>query len=127
MVYVISWGFVLLLLALWSTGVWALHAVAQWSFASMGALAGQSSSTQSLPVPAWLEVWTPAGLVQDVQSAAAAVLPWVESAVSALPSLAGWLTPLAWVVWGIGFVLLALGAAALHALIAMAHRKSARA
>lgn len=42
-------------------------------------------------------------------------------------SVAGWLTPLAWMVWGVGFVLLALGAAALHALIAMAHRKAANA
>lgn len=41
-------------------------------------------------------------------------------------SVAGWLTPLAWMVWGVGFVLLALGAAALHALIAMAHRKGSK-
>ena len=115
----------MLLLALWSTCVWALHVIAQWSFASMGTLAGQSSPTQSLPVPAWLEMWIPAGLMLDIKSTAAAVSPWIESAMSALPSLAGWLTPLAWMVWGVGFVLLALGAAALHALIAMAHREAA--
>ncbi len=126
MLYVISWGLALLLLTLWSTFVWVLHALALWSFASVGVLAGQSQA-ERLPVPAWLEIWIPAGLMLDIKTTAAAVLPWIESAMSALPSLAGWMAPVAWTVWGIGFVLLALGAVALHALIAMTQRKTATA
>ncbi|MES2942082.1 MAG: hypothetical protein V4772_04335, partial [Pseudomonadota bacterium] len=54
----------------------------------------------------------------------AALLPWLESILSALPSLAGWLAPLAWIVWALGFLLLAICALALHALISMARRKA---
>lgn len=128
MLYAISWFLVLALLATWSTSVWLLHAVAVWSLtgvgAGVGAMVGQSPKLDRLPIPGWAALWFPADLILIVKTSAAALLPWVESALSALPSVAGWLAPLAWVVWGAGFLVLAIGALALHALIAMTRRSA---
>jgi len=53
------------------------------------------------------------------------VLSLVQSALSALPFAAGWFTSLAGLSWGIGFVILVVGAVVLHALLAMT-RNAAR-
>jgi hypothetical protein len=117
MLYSISWFAVLALLGIWSTLVWVLHFLVVWSLKGAGALAGQPGSVDGFPTPDWLAAWIPPDLVSTIEATAAAVLPWVESVFEALPSFAAWLAPVAWVVWGIGFVILALGAVALHALI----------
>ncbi len=126
MLYAISWFLILALLAIWSVGVWGLHSIAVWSIHGVGAMVGQSHPMDRLPVPGWVGLWFPADLTLAFKTSAAAVLPWVESFLSALPSLAGWLAPVAWIVWGIGFVLLTLGAVALHAVISMTNRSAAQ-
>lgn len=126
MLYVITWFLVLSLLAIWSGCVWLGHSLVVWSLASIGAMAGQSQQIERLPVPQWVEIWIPPEMVLAFKTSLEAVLPWLESVIAALPSLGNWLAPLAWVVWGIGFVLLALGAVALHALIAMARKSGSR-
>lgn len=127
MFYAMLWFLVLALLALWSACVWVLHGLAVWSLTGVGAMVGQSPQLERLPVPQWIAIWLPPDLVPAVQASAAAVLPWLEAALSALPSLAGWLAPLAWVVWGLGFLVLALCGLALHAVIAMARRPAVQA
>lgn len=86
----------------------------------------QSQQIDRLPVPGWVGHWVPADLILAVKASAAAVLPWVESALTALPLVSGWLAPLAWIVWGVGFLLLAVGAVALHVMISMTRRVAAQ-
>ena len=127
MLYAVSWFFVLALLAIWSVCVWLAHSLAVWSLTSVGAMAGQSSQIDRLPVPEWVAVWIPPDVMPALKASFAAVLPWLESALSALPSLASWLAPLAWMVWGLGFLVLAVCAVALHALISMTRRSAVQA
>jgi len=124
--YAISWFLGLALLAIWSAGVWGLHSIAVWSMTGIGELAGQSHQLDRLPIPGWVGLWIPGELIVAFKASAAAVLPWIESSLSTLPSLAGWLAPVAWFVWAIGFLLLAIGAVALHVVISMAHRRTAQ-
>ena len=119
MLYTLAWFLVLALLAAWSLGVWALHSVTAWSLTGIGLLVTQSQQIDRLPVPGWVGIWLPADLILAFKTTAASVLPWVESSLAALPSLAGWLAPVAWIVWAVGFVILAVGAVALHALISV--------
>ena len=116
MLYSIAWFLVLTLLAIWSFSVWLFQSLAVWSLNSAGSLAGSAQLPQDLSLPAWLSVWVPPDLVTIVESLATTVLPWLGTAVSALPSLSSWIAPLAWFVWGLGFVILALGAAAMVAM-----------
>ena len=125
MLYIVSWFFVLTLLAIWSACIWIAHSLASWSLTGIGSVVGQTQQIDRLPIPDWITVWIPSELVLAVKATAAGVLPWVESALEALPSVGSWLSPLAWTVWGVGFVILAVGAALLHALISVSRRATA--
>jgi hypothetical protein len=125
MLYIVSWFFVLTLLAIWSACIWIAHSLASWSLTGIGSVVGQTQQIDRLPIPDWITVWIPSELVLAVKATAAGVLPWVESALEALPSVGSWLSPLAWTVWGVGLVILAVGAALLHALISVSRRAAA--
>lgn len=124
MLYAISWLVVASLLALWSLFTWALHAVAVWAVSQAEALSGVASGTVSVSLPAWLAPWVPPGLTEALTHWASQVGPLLDSLLQAIPSLAGGLTVLAWVVWTLGAVLLMLTGAGLHGLIAWWRRKS---
>lgn len=126
MLYAISWFLVLTLLAIWSASVWLAHSFAIWSLTGLGALVGHTQPIERLPLPGWISLWAPSELILAFKSLAATVYPFVESVLSALPSPALWLTPLAWATWGIGLVILLAGAAAMHALITMMRRGKAQ-
>lgn len=122
MLHAISWFLALALLLIWTACVWVLHSLAVWSLTGVGAMVGQSQQIDRLTVPGWIDVWIPSDLILTFKTTAANVLPWIESALSVLPSVGVWLTPLAWIVWGVGLVILMIGAAALHALISVTRR-----
>lgn len=124
MLYAVSWFVVASLLALWSLFTWAVHAVSVWAVSQAGALSGVASGAVSVSLPAWLAPWVPPGLTQALTDWASQLGPLLDSLLQAIPSLAGGLTVLAWVVWAIGAVLLMLTGAGLHALIAWWRRKS---
>lgn len=122
MFYAISWFLVLTLLAAWTAWVWFLHSFAIWSLTGVAELVGQTQPMEPPPLPGWMSLWVPPELFLAFKSAAAAVSPFVESVLSALPSPALWLSPLAWAAWGIGLVILLAVAAAMHALITLIRR-----
>ena len=123
MFYVLSWFFVLGLLALWSLGVWAFHAVAVWAVSNVGSLSGAASGIEGLRLPDWLAPWVPPGMVQAATSLLSDLTPFVEGLLQAVPALAGVLSVATWVIWGLGSVLLVLMGVGLHLLIAMWRRR----
>jgi hypothetical protein len=125
MLYIVSWFFVLTLLAIWSACIWIAHSLASWSLTGIGSVVGQTQQMDRLPIPDWIAAWIPPDLVLALKATSAGVLPWVESALNALPSVGSWLSPLAWTVWGVGFVILAVGAALLQALVSVSRRAAA--
>ncbi len=122
--YALSWFLVFALLTVWSVCVWILHSVVAWSITGAGALAGQAQQLEFLALPEWLAIWVPADVVLALNTSLAGVLPWVASISSALPAAAPWLGLLAWIVWGVGFLLLGVGGLLLHGLIAITRKSS---
>ena len=59
MFYALSWFVVLSLLALWSLGAWALHAMAALGGGPYRRPGGRLRVTQGLRVPDWLAPWMP--------------------------------------------------------------------
>jgi len=119
-----TWSLVVVLVALFSLGLWLLHAFSVWSLSSAGALAGASPTLASSGLPDWLAVWVPAEWLDMLRSGIEALGPWVSAALAALPALAQWLTPLAWLVWGLGVLVLLAGGGVVHLLARMAGRAS---
>ena len=127
MLYALSWILVFSLLALWSLAAWATHAVAAWGISHAGALTGAASDAAAsagvLLLPEWLAPWVPPQVAEAMASVVSSLAPAVESLLQAAPALAGGLTVAAWVVWGIGSLLLLMLGAGLHLLIAMWRRR----
>lgn len=123
MFYALSWFAVFGLLALWSLGAWAFHAVAAWAIANAGVLTGAASGVEGLRLPDWLAPWGSSEVVQAITSLLSGLAPVVESLLQAAPFLTGGLSVATWVIWGLGSALLILLGAGLHLVIAMWRRR----
>ena len=122
MFYALNWFLSLALLALWSLACWGMHAVTVWVVSSAGALAGGSVVANTILVPGWLKAWMPPELMGQWEAFVSSVGPMVQAVLEAVPALAGGVTFLAWVLWGLGAVLLVALAVGIHILIALAKR-----
>jgi hypothetical protein len=123
MFYALSWFAVLSLLALWSLVAWALHAIAVWTISNAGAVTGAASGFEGLKLPDWLAPWVPPEVAQAMTSLLSGLGPLFDSLLQAAPSLAGGLTVMTWVFWGLGSGLLVLLGAGLHWVIATWRRR----
>lgn len=126
MPYSLLWTVIVGLLAIWSTGVWMLHALLVWSMSGAGALADQAQQLGSVNLPNWLPPWLPPEWAPWLQDVATGLLSMLTSALTMLPSATGWLGPLAWLVWAIGLLML-VAVAALGQTMIWSTRKAARA
>jgi hypothetical protein len=123
MFYALSWFAVFSLLALWSLAAWALHGVAVWTVSNASVASGAAGGLQGLRVPEWLAPWVPPEVAQAMTALLSGLGPVVESLLQAAPALAGGLTVLTWVIWGLGSLLLVLLGAGLHLLVAVLRRR----
>jgi hypothetical protein len=121
--HALNWAVVLVLLALWSLGSWAVHAIATWTVAGAGSLAGSTPALDSLQFPDWLALWLPPEATLLLTSLQSSIVPVIESALAQMPGLAGGISALVWVAWGIGGVLLVLLGIAGSGLVAFLSRK----
>lgn len=119
MFYVVSWIVVIALLSLWSLAAWALYAVAAWAISNAGALTGAASDFGAIAIPDWLASWLPPEIALWAVKLAAGLAPWVDGLLQTAPTLAGGLTLVAWIVWGIGSLMLMFLGAGVHLLIAL--------
>ena len=127
----VAWLVTGCLLALWSLGAWALHAVAQWGAGlagtkatdAAGGLAEVAAQVGAIKPPEWLAVWLPSGAQEQWGAMVSTFTPWVEYAVTHAPSLVAWLSPAIWVAWALGGVLLLALGGGLSALILVINRR----
>ena len=123
MFYALSWFLVVALVALWSLVAWVVHAAAVWTISNAGAFTEAASGAVSLTLPDWLAPWVPPEVAQWATRLMADFAPFIDGLLQATPALAGGLTIAAWVIWGIGSVLLVLLGAGAHLVIALWRRR----
>ena len=119
MFYALNWFVVVALLALWSLAAWAVHALAIWTVSHAGALTGAASGAGAMRLPEGLAP----EIMQWIAALASGLGPLVDSLLRAVPALAGGVTVVTWLVWGIVSVLLVLLGAGVHLLIALWRRR----
>lgn len=105
----LSWLVVAVLLGLWSALVWTVHMV-------LSLLLGGASHlpAQEIRLPESWTSWLPLAVSEWMTETLEALQPWVQSVVGHMPALAGGVEVLAWVVWGVGTLLLVLAGAGAH-------------
>lgn len=113
------WVVVALLAAFW-TGLAALLAqLTDWLSAAMasGAAADALTHIGQWPVPAWLAPWVDPAWVETMQASALEWLQWLSAAMPAAGGLMGWISPLVWLLWGLGMAVLLCVGGGLHLLV----------
>ncbi len=123
MFYALSWFVIFSLLALWSLGAWAVHAIAVWTVSNAGVLTGAPSGRRGPSSAGVAGALGAAGDRAGDDRAAFGLAPAVEGLLQAMPALAGGLTVATWVIWGLGSALLFLLGIGLHLVIAMWRRR----
>ena len=123
MLFKILWLVVALLLALWSMAVWAVHSLAAWSLNSLGSLTVSPTIGEGLALPQWMAQWVPPEWIVGLKSMAPTLLPHIDSARAALPAGVVWLSPLAWIAWAIGAILIFIAGLVGHRLISSYRRE----
>lgn len=116
---VVSWIVFAVLALLWTAAAWAGAALAGWGAEALaaGGAAQVARDVAALPVPGWVQLWFDPAWIEALQSFMRWALDAGGSLLPAAGTLAGWLVPLVWFVWGIGFALLAGGALAAHVVV----------
>ncbi len=101
----VVWGLMALLATGWSLACWALYRLLN----DLGS--GAWSWLEQWAVPVWLADWLPMAAITALKSALTAWLaawgPWFESLFDQAPGLLAWLTPLLWLAWTAGLLVLA--------------------
>lgn len=111
------WSVCALLALLWSAALAAAGAVTALAALALEQ-AGSAGTAATLPaqMPPWLAPWVDPASWQWLREAAIAVVDGALSILPALGTLAGWLEPVLWAVWGLGLLLLLGLGAVLHSL-----------
>ncbi|MBN8486717.1 MAG: hypothetical protein J0M20_03140 [Burkholderiales bacterium] len=118
MFHALSWSVVGVLLALWSLTMWLLHTVAVWTVSSAGALSGAAGQAGSIDLPAWI----PTAWTEPLLALAGGLGALLDGLLQAAPALAGGLSVMAWVLWGLVSLTLLLLGGAMHLLISVWQR-----
>lgn len=123
MFHAITWFVVSGLVAVWSLGAWAVHALAGWAITNAGVLAG-TAPTGIPRLPEWLAPWIPPELAQGLASMLSAFTPVIEGLVQWAPSVGGGLSVAIWAVWALGSALLVALGLAVSGVIAVVRRRA---
>lgn len=118
------WLLFALLLAVWTGGVWVVLGLSEWLLAAAASaqpgagggvgMADVLGGMGQWPLPAWLAPWLDAAALQEWQAHVAGALQWLGGVLPSATSLMAWLSPLAWVAWGLVALMLLAVAAVAH-------------
>ncbi len=95
---------------------WLLTAMANGQVGELAGLAGQ------WPVPAWAGFWVDTEWLQSVQLAAVDLVQWLGQVMPSSQGLMSWISPLLWLGWGLGTLVLLAGAVIGHLLVGKRQR-----
>jgi hypothetical protein len=111
-------------LMLWSLVAWTFHSIVAWTVSNSAALLGGPGSLAGLHTPDWLASWIPPEFSLALTSLQTALVPAIEAVLNQAPALAGGLSVVTWVVWGIGSALIVILGLVCSALISALRRRA---
>ena len=113
------WVVFLILTAFWTGLVALTEQLSQWLLASMasGQVGELATVAGQWPVPAWLGFWVDTEGLKSLQEAGVGLVQWLSNAMPSSQGLMSWISPLLWVSWGLGTLLLLVAAVMGHMLL----------
>jgi hypothetical protein len=115
----IVWLVFLVLTAFWTGLVALTEQMSQWLLASMasGQVGELATVAGQWPVPAWLGFWVDTAWLQGLQDAGVGLVQWLGQVLPSSQGLMSWISPLLWLGWGLGALLLLVAAVMGHMLL----------
>ncbi len=117
----IIWSLFALVMLLWTgTALVAVHFV-DWTVQTFGNTLPTAQElgavAEAIPLPAWLAVWVDPAWAQIFQAGFGNFIEVVSQSAPFLASAISWLSPLIWVIWGLGALVLLIVASLGHWLL----------
>jgi hypothetical protein len=118
MMKLLIWGVTGFLAMLWTGAAAMLAAAVNWLAASSAdpAIRGAQAMVQ-WPVPEWLAVWMPPGVIEPLKASISELLGSVVTATTWIAPMLGWLSPVIWVIWALVLALMLVLAGGAHLLV----------
>jgi hypothetical protein len=115
----IVWLVFLVLTAFWTGLVALTEQLSQWLLDSMasGQVGELATVAGQWPVPAWLGFWVDTAWLQGLQDAGVGLVQWLGQVLPSSQGLMSWISPLLWLGWGLGALLLLVAAVMGHMLL----------
>ncbi|MBK6636614.1 MAG: hypothetical protein IPG34_02395 [Rhodocyclaceae bacterium] len=100
----------------WSGLAFTTIAMFDWLAGAMpgGQLSEAAGAMAQWPVPAWLSLWVDPAFIQVAQSMVVELATWAKAALPEMPNLLAWVSPIIWIVWAIGMLMLLICAGIGH-------------
>lgn len=116
-------------MAFWTGLVALTEQLSQWLLASManGQAGGLATVAGQWPVPDWLGLWVDTAWLKSLQEFGVGLVQWLGQVLPSSQGLMSWISPLLWLGWGAGALVLLVGAVLGHMLVGknwQASRKS---
>lgn len=113
------WAGFLVLMAFWTGLVAITEQLSRWLLSSTANGQVNELATQAgqWPVPAWLGLWVDTAEIKSLQEASVGLVQWLGQILPSTAGLMDWITPLLWLGWGFGALILLMCAAAGHWLL----------
>ena len=117
------WAITGFLVLLWTGAAAMLAAGVNWLAASVADTAIRNvQSPAQWPVPEWLTVWIPSGVIEQLKAGLVGPLASLVSSASWIAPALGWLPVAIWIVWGLVLVLMLALAAGAYLLLTRTRR-----
>lgn len=103
---------------LWTAAAALLAAGVNWlATSSADPAIREAQAVAQWPVPEWLAVWMPAGIIEPLKASITGLLDSLVSATTWIMPMLGWLSPVIWVIWGLVLALMLVLAGGAHLLV----------
>ena len=120
------WTITGFLALVWTAAAAMLAAGVNWLAGSIADPAIRTvPSPAQWPVPDWLAVWMPPGVIAQMKASLAGPLESLAGASAWIAPALGWLPPVIWLAWGLVLAFLLALAAGAHLLVARSSRPAA--
>jgi hypothetical protein len=104
---ILLWGAFALIALLWTAGAALLAQIAVWSAQGLAGVGHiPTEAITAFAVPPWLAAWIDSATWTAWLQSIGAALSSLSAMLPGLGDLAAWVSPIVWVTWGVGLIVL---------------------
>lgn len=102
------WAIFFVLMVLWTSSIALIERLSQWLLVNLGSgpIQDLADVAGPWPVPEWLAMWVDPVWLGGLQEMGVGMLQWLKPFIPSSAGLMDWISPLLWITWGLGCLVL---------------------